>query len=49
LENLKLCVKFFGAGLVLFDNQNPKFPGFEIRVMAIKHELERFLPINILS
>jgi hypothetical protein len=36
-----LC-RIFGIGLILFDNNNPKTPGFEIRVRASKHEPDMF-------
>jgi len=32
----------FGIGLVLFDNQNPKEPKFDIRVRPLKHEPDMF-------
>ncbi len=36
-----LCM-IFGIGLVLFNNQNPDQPEFEIRVRATKHEPDMF-------
>jgi len=36
-----LCM-IFGIGLILFDIDNPKFPNFEIRVRAAKHEPDMF-------
>ena len=36
-----LC-RIFGIGLILFDNNNPNTPGFEIRVRASKHEPDMF-------
>ena len=36
-----LC-RQFGLGLILFDNQKPEDPNFEIRVRAIKHEPDMF-------
>lgn len=38
LSRLVALCSIFGIGLVLFDNSNPKVPGFEIKVSALKHE-----------
>lgn len=36
-----LC-RIFGIGLILFDNNNPSLPNFEIRVRATRHEPDMF-------
>ena len=42
LARLDALCRIFGTGLILFDNTNPKTPGFEIRVRAAKHEPDMF-------
>ena len=40
-----LCL-IFGIGLVLFDNNNPNDPQYEIRVRPIRHEPDMFYVNN---
>ncbi len=42
LSRLDALCLIFGIGLVLFDNQNPKEPKFDIRVRPLKHEPDMF-------
>jgi hypothetical protein len=42
IGKLEALCKIFGIGLVVFNNKDPKFPEFEIRVTPIKHEPDRF-------
>jgi len=42
LSRLDALCLIFGIGLVLFDNQNPEEPGFDIRVRPLKHEPDMF-------
>jgi hypothetical protein len=42
ITRLDTLCRQFGIGLILFDNQNPEDPNFEIRVRAIKHEPDMF-------
>jgi len=42
IDRLDALCSIFGIGLILFDNSNPKTPGFEIRVRAAKHEPDMF-------
>ncbi len=42
ITRLDTLCRQFGIGFILFDNQNPKDPKFEIRVRAIKHEPDMF-------
>lgn len=42
ITRLDTLCRQFGIGLILFDNQSPEDPLFEIRVRAIKHEPDMF-------
>ncbi len=42
IDKLDSLCNIFGIGLILFDNTNPKAPGFEIRVRATKHDPDMF-------
>jgi hypothetical protein len=42
ITRLDTLCRQFGIGLILFDNQNPEDPNFEIRVRAVKHEPDMF-------
>lgn len=42
ITRLDTLCRQFGIGLILFDNQNPEYPNFEIRVRATKHEPDMF-------
>ena len=42
ITRLDTLCRQFGIGFILFDNQNPEDPNFEIRVRAIKHEPDMF-------
>ncbi len=42
LSRLDALCLIFGIGLVLFDNQNPKEPKFDVRVRPLKHEPDMF-------
>jgi len=42
ITRLDTLCRQFGLGLILFDNQKPEDPNFEIRVRAIKHEPDMF-------
>ena len=42
ITRLDTLCRQFGIGLILFDNQNPEFPNFEIRARATKHEPDMF-------
>jgi len=42
LSRLDALCLIFGIGLVLFDNQNPDEPRFDIRVRPLKHEPDMF-------
>ncbi|MBX3042862.1 MAG: hypothetical protein KIT33_12080 [Candidatus Kapabacteria bacterium] len=42
ITRLDTLCRQFGIGLILFDNQSPEDPQFEIRVRAIKHEPDMF-------
>ncbi len=42
ITRLDTLCRQFGIGLILFDNQNPEDPNFEIRARAIKHEPDMF-------
>jgi len=42
ITRLDTLCRQFGIGFILFDNQNPEDPKFEIRVRAIKHEPDMF-------
>lgn len=42
ITRLDTLCRQFGIGLILFDNQAPEDPQFEIRVRAIKHEPDMF-------
>ena len=42
LSRLDALCLIFGIGLVLFNNQNPEDPGFDIRVRPLKHEPDMF-------
>jgi hypothetical protein len=42
LARLDALCRLYGIGLILFDADKPKDPGFEIRVRATKHEPDMF-------
>jgi len=42
LARIDALCRIFGIGLILFDNTNPAFPQFEIRVRANKNEPDMF-------
>jgi hypothetical protein len=42
ITRLDTLCRQFGIGLILFDNQNPEYPNFEIRARATKHEPDMF-------
>lgn len=42
ITRLDTLCRQFGIGLILFNNQNPEDPNFEIRARAIKHEPDMF-------
>lgn len=42
IDKLDALCNIFGIGLILYDNTNPKTPGFEIRVRAAKHDPDMF-------
>ncbi|MEO0097786.1 MAG: hypothetical protein ABIK78_06805 [candidate division WOR-3 bacterium] len=42
ISKLDALCRIFGIGLVLFDNNNPENPEFEIRVRPVKHEPDMF-------
>ncbi|MBM4166658.1 MAG: hypothetical protein FJ218_07065 [Ignavibacteria bacterium] len=42
IARLDALGRSFGIGLILFDNEHPKNPEFEIRVRATKHEPDMF-------
>ncbi len=42
LDKLDALCNIFGIGLILFDHNNPRAPGFEIRVRATKQDPDMF-------
>jgi hypothetical protein len=42
MARLDALCRLYGIGLILFDAEKPKDPGFEIRVRATKHEPDMF-------
>ncbi|MBI5857144.1 MAG: hypothetical protein HZB42_05805 [Sphingobacteriales bacterium] len=42
ITRLDTLCRQFGIGLILFNNQNPEDPNFEIRARAVKHEPDMF-------
>ncbi|MEW6358005.1 MAG: hypothetical protein AB1696_16850 [Planctomycetota bacterium] len=42
IARLDALCRLYGIGLILFDAEKPKDPGFEIRVRATKHEPDMF-------